>query len=606
MLETLMKNALRKLIFRVKLMFNLFLKHRSRYINDKNFLIVASILVGLSAGLAAVILKSLVHAIKHFCESGFEAKYENYLFLVFPLVGILLSALYIRLFHYRIRFDKGLSSIIYAINKEGAKIERHKTFSHVVTSALTVGFGGSVGLEAPIAVTGSAIGSNAGRDLLVTRAERTLLTAAGAAAGIAAVFNSPIAGVIFAFEVLLTGVSIPAFIPLLMASATGAVVAKFFRSENMFTIVTDGWRIQNLPFYLVLAAICGLYSVYMMRTSIRIEQAFKKWNALFPKAIAGGVILGLFIFLFPPLYGEGYGIIDQLLVADQTAIFNQSLFYKYAGQLWFVIAFASAVLLLKIVAASITIGAGGNGGIFGPSLFSGALLGFIFVKLMLVFGITDLSIQNFVAAAMAGLISGVLHAPLTAIFLIAEITGGYALIVPLMLVSSVSYFITRYFEKYSIYTKRLIERGLITFDKDKELLSRVDLNKIIDNDYIKLSPEQTLRELVQIIPKSERNLFAVVDENNHLLGILAIDDVREVMFKQELYDKLKVKRLMNIPSFTANLNSDVVELVNKFDEYNVWKIPVVDEEGVYYGFVSKTNVLNQYREKLMNDNSNNE
>ena len=584
-----------------KLAFYQFLKNRNRYINDKTFLIVASLLVGISAGIAAVILKTMVLVIQHFCESGFDVKFENYLYLIFPLVGIVLSAIYIRLFHYKKVFDKGLSSIIFAINKKGSNVERHKTFSHIITSAVTVGFGGSVGLEAPVAVTGSAIGANAGKDLLVTKAERTLLLAAGAAAGIAAVFNSPIAGVIFAFEVLLTEVSIPAFIPLLMASASGAVVAKFFHSEPLFNLVTDGWRIHSIPYYTLLAMICGLLSVYMMRMTIRTESAFKRIKALFPKAILGGVLLGLLIFIFPPLYGEGYGLINKLMNADQGNLFDRSLFYAYRDNVWVVIGFSTAILLIKVFASAITVGSGGNGGIFGPSLFVGALLGFIFVKTLGALGIVDLRMQNFVAAGMAGLVSGVLHAPLTAIFLIAEITGGYALIVPLMLVSSGSFFITRYFEKYSIYTKNLIERGFITFDKDKDLLSRVDIRSIIQTDFTTLSPNQTLGELVGIITTSKRNIFVVLDEQNHLLGIITLDDIREIMFNQTEYNRLRVKKLMSIPRYTVLPNADVNELIEKFDEYNIWKIPVVDEEGAYLGFVSKTSVLDQYREKLITE-----
>lgn len=584
-----------------KLAFYQFIKNRSRYINDKNFLIVASLLVGISSGLAAVVLKSLVHSIHQFCESGFDVKYENYLYLIFPLVGILLSATYIRVFHYKKVFDKGLSSIIYAISRKGSYVEPHKTFSHIITSAFTTGFGGSVGLEAPIAVTGSAIGANAGKDLLVTKPERTLLLASGAAAGIAAIFNSPIAGVIFAFEVLLTEVSIPAFIPLLMASAAGAVISRLFHSENLFDLVTDGWRIQSIPYYTLLAILCGLFSVYMMRMTINIEGWFKPMKRPFPKAILGGVIIGLIIFVFPPLYGEGYGVINKLMVGDHGSLFDRSLFYDYRNNAWFIIIFAICILLLKVFAASITIGSGGNGGIFGPSLFAGALLGFIFVKTFSLVGINDLRMQNFVAVAMCGLISGVLHAPLTAIFLIAEITGGYALIVPLMLVSSGSYFITRYFEKYSIYTKSLIERGFITFDKDKDLLSRVQLDRIVERDFVQLSPDQTLRELVSEITHCRRNIFAVVDNSNTLRGIITLDDIREVMFRHEEYDRVKVKKLMTIPRVTVKLNDDVSVLMRKFDEYNVWNIPVVDEQGKYLGFVSKTGVLNQYREKLITE-----
>jgi chloride channel protein, CIC family len=584
-----------------KLAFYQFVKNRGRYINDKNFLIVASLLVGISAGLAAVVLKTLVHAIHQFCEGGFDVKYENYLYLVFPLVGILLSATYIRLFHYKKVFDKGLTSIIYAISRKNSYVEPHKAFSHIITAAFTTGFGGSVGLEAPIAVTGSAIGANAGKDLLVTRPERTLLLASGAAAGIAAIFNSPIAGVIFAFEVLLTEVSIPAFIPLLMASAAGAVVSRIFHSENLFNLVTDGWRLQSIPYYTALAIMCGLFSAYMVRMTIRIESWFKPFKKPFPKAIVGGILIGLIIFVFPPLYGEGYGVINKLMVGDHGSLFDRSLFYDYRNNAWFIIGFAIFILMIKVFAATITIGAGGNGGIFGPSLFAGALLGFIFVKTIGVLGIADLRMQNFVAVAMCGLISGVLHAPLTAIFLIAEITGGYALIVPLMLVSAVSYFITRYFEKYSIYTKTLIERGFITFDKDKDLLSRVQLQEIIENDFGRLFPEQTLRELVNEITRCHRNLFAVVDNSGMLRGIITLDDIREVMFRHEEYDRIKVKKLMTIPRVTVRQDEDVESLMRKFDEYNVWNIPVVDEQGKYLGFVSKTGILNQYREKLITE-----
>jgi CIC family chloride channel protein len=348
-----------------------------------------------------------------------------------------------------------------------------------------------------------------------------------------------------------------------MASASGAVVAKFFHSEPLFNLFTDGWRIHSIPYYTLLAMICGLLSVYMMRMTIRTESAFKRIKTLFPKAILGGILLGLLIFIFPPLYGEGYGLINKLMNADQGNLFDRSLFYVYRDNVWVVIGFSTAILLIKVFASAITVGSGGNGGIIGPSLFVGALLGFIFVKTLGALGIVDLRMQNFVAAGMAGLVSGVLHAPLTAIFLIAEITGGYALIVPLMLVSSGSYFITRYFEKYSIYTKNLIERGFITFDKDKDLLSRVDIRSIIQTDFTTLSPNQTLGELVGIISTSKRNIFVVLDGKNHLLGIITLDDIREIMFNQTEYNRIKVKKLMSIPRYTVLPNADVNELIEQ-------------------------------------------
>lgn len=590
---------LKRFKINIKLLFFQFIKHRNKYISDKNFLIIASLIVGVLAGLAAVSLKTIVHAIQHLCEGAFDVKYQNYLYLFFPLVGILLSVLYLRIFHYKTVFDKGLSSIIYAISKKASNIESHKMYSHVFTSALTVGFGGSVGLEAPIAVTGSAIGSNTGKEFLVSKQERTLLLAAGAAAGIAAVFNSPIAGVIFAFEVLLTEVSIPAFIPLLMASAAGAVVSKLFYTEHLFFLTTSGWSMRAIPYYLALGLVCGLLSVYMMRCTIYTESVFHRYKRLFPKAIAGGIIISVLIFLFPPLYGEGYGVIGKLMSGESSTIVEHSLFYHLKDEIWFLVIYAIAIILIKVFAAAITVGSGGNGGIFGPSLFNGALCGFAFAEIVNATGLTKLNQQNFVAVAMCGLISGVLHAPLTAIFLIAEITGGYSLFVPLMLVSATSYFMTRAFEKHSIYTKTLVERGFITLDKDKDLLDQVELKAVIEKDFVTLNPQDTLRELVKTISSSKRNIFPVVDRHQHLRGVILLDDVREMMFREDLYDSVKMLDLLSIPPFIAHLDDDVSMLMSRFEELNIWNIPVVDEKDEYLGFISKTGVLNKYRQKLI-------
>ncbi len=555
--------------------------------------------VGLLAGIAAVILKAFVHFLHHTLESGFNVRYENYFYLIYPLIGILLSVLYVKIFHKKIVFDKGLSSIIYAINKKFSNIELHKTYSHVITSALTVGFGGSAGLEAPIAVTGSALGSNTAKNLLMSKADRTLLLASGAAAGVSAIFDSPIAGVVFAFEVLLTEVSIPAFIPLLIASATGAVVSKLFSSGKIFYLATDSWNIEAIPFYVVLGGLCGFLSVYMIRSTLGMESFLNKRKNPYTKAIAGGVALGVLIFIFPPLYGEGYGITNKLMAGDYKSLFNNSLFFKYQDSTLFLLGFTAVIILVKVFAASITVGSGGNGGIFGPSLFTGSLLGFWFAHGVNYTRITVLNEQNFIAVAMGGLISGVLHAPLTGIFLIAEITGGYILFIPLMIVSAMSYFIVRYFEPNSIYTKTLIERGYIILDKDSALLSELSISSVVENDFSTLAPRQTLRELVATVSASTRNIFPVVDKHNKLVGIITMDDIRDVMFKQNLYDKIRVNELMSIPKITVSVNQKMEEVMKYFEEYEVWYIPVMDEEEQYVGFLSKTVVLHQYRERLI-------
>lgn len=589
----------KKIRIHTKLLIYQFTRQRHKYISDKNFLIIAAIWVGLLAGIAAVILKTFVHFLQHTLESGFNVRYENYFYLIYPLVGILLSVIYVKFFHKKVVFDKGLSSIIYAINKKFSNIELHKTYSHVITSALTVGFGGSAGLEAPIAVTGSALGSNTAKNLLMSKADRTLLLASGAAAGISAIFDSPIAGVVFAFEVLLSEVSIPAFIPLLIASATGAVVSKIFSSGKIFFLVTDSWNIEAIPFYVLLGGLCGFVSVYMMRSTLGMESFLNKRKNPYTKAIAGGIALGVLIFIFPPLYGEGYGISNKLMAGDYKSLFNNSLFFKYQDNTLFLLGFTAVMILVKVFAAAITVGSGGNGGIFGPALFTGSLLGFWFSHGVNYTRITFLNEQNFIAVAMGGLISGVLHAPLTGIFLIAEITGGYVLFIPLMIVSAMSYFITRYFEPNSIYTKTLIERGFLILDKDTALLSDMSINSVVENDFSTLGPRQTLRELVATVSASTRNIFPVVDKHNKLEGIITMDDIRDVMFKQNLYDKIRVNELMSIPKITVNQTEKMEVVMKYFEEYEVWYIPVLDEEAQYVGFISKTVVLHQYRERLI-------
>jgi len=593
-----MKEMFKSLRIHIKIIVNRFARTRHEYMSDKNFLIIAAIWVGTLSGLAAVVLKTFVHELKNILDSGFNIQYENYLYLVTPLIGIVLCVFFVRTFFKKRKFDKGLSSIIFSISRKNANVEKHKSFSHIITSALTVGLGGSVGLEAPIAITGSAIGSNTAKDLLMGKQHRTLLLASGAAAGISAIFNSPIAGVIFAFEVLLTEVGIPAFIPLLIASATGAVVSKIFGAHQIFYLTTSEWDISALPFYLLLGVLCGVVSAYMIRTTLGIEHYFNQRTQPYHKAMIGGLMIGVLLFLFPPLYGEGYVVINQILSGNYGSLLDRSLFYQYNTNTWFLLAFACLIVLLKVVASALTVGSGGNGGIFGPSLFTGAVLGLVFAGTVNQLGWVQLNTVNFVAVAMAGVISGVLHAPLTGIFLIAEITGGYMLFIPLMLVSAVSYFITRYFEPNSIYKKTLIERGMLTTDKDQEVLNELMVSVVIEKDFVLLSPDQTLHDLIKAIEHSKRNIFPIVDAKGKLHGIVLMDEIRDVMFRTELYDTTKVDELMVLPPATIDIDTPMEDVIDLFETKSIWHLPVL-ENGKYLGMVSKSGVLQYYRKQLI-------
>jgi chloride channel protein, CIC family len=566
-------------------------------IGIKNLLIILSILIGIVAALLAILLKLFVHNIHELLQYNFEKRYQNYLYFLYPLAGILLTILYIKRFRNGV-LVKGLSNIVFSIYKRSGSMAAHKMYSHLFTSALTVGFGGSVGLEAPIVITGSATGSNIARLFKLNHREKVLMVACGASAGIAAIFNCPIAGVIFSFEVLLGEVRIPAFIPLIIASATATVVSKVLYGGQLFFLVTKGWEISALPFYMLLGIACGLISAYMINLNSHVESLFRSSKKTFQKALVGGLLLGLMIFLFPPLFGEGYSSIEQLLKGEPKELLDKSLFYGLKSE-WLFILYIALIILLKIIASSVTIGAGGNGGIFAPSLFTGALTGFFVSHSVNVTGLAKLNETNFVAVGMAGVLSGVVHAPLTAIFLIAEITGGYVLFVPLMLVSAIAYFIGKYFEPYSVYTKELAKKGKWSnHDKDFYILNQIKLNDLIEKDFTVVKKDYTLGQLIQVISNSKRNLFPVLDENGRLQGIILLDNIREIMFSRELYDSMRVADLMTHAPTVIDINESMKEVMRKFEYFEVWNLPVV-KSGKYLGFVSKSRIFNLYRNHLV-------
>ncbi|MGL5891137.1 MAG: chloride channel protein [Bacteroidia bacterium] len=575
---------------------------RTKHISNRNFVIVASLLVGLVAGIAAVVLKNAVHGIQYLLELLRQASGNTYLYFIFPLIGIVLTVFYVQRFRGG-KLGRGIANILYTIVKKSSNVERDKVYSHVITSALTVGFGGSAGLEAPIVVTGAAIGSNTGRDLRMNYKERTVLLAAGAAAGIAAVFNTPIAGVIFAVEVILMEIAIPSFIPLLIAAATAAVLSNFLQSERLFFLITKGWEFKAIPFYILLGVLMGFVSVYISRLTLRIESFFRNKKQIWRKAIFGGLGLGILIFMLPPLYGEGYRIIENLLEGNYSILVSGSWYKDFISSEWMIVIIGVLLVFIKVIATSLTIGSGGNGGIFAPSLFTGGITGFVFAYFFNLTGIAELTVPNFIVAGMAGALSGVVHAPMTSIFLIAEVTGGYALFVPLMIVSAFSYFISRYFEPYSIYTKRLAARGLLlTQNKDKGVLARMRLKKMIETDFVPVHANDTLGRLVDTFANSKRNMFPVLDENDILIGIIQLENIREIMFQTERYDTTLVSDLMTRPELTIDINESMVDVMRKFEQHNTWNIPVI-EDGKYVGFISKSTLLTQYRSKIAKQDS---
>lgn len=558
-------------------------------------------LVGITAGLAAVLLKTMVHYIHLGIVHDYHIRFQYYLYLIFPLVGILLTVVIVKRF-LNGKLGKGTANILHAIVRKSAFLPKDQTYSHILTSAVTVGFGGSAGLESPIVTTGSAIGSNYGKTYHLPYKDRVLLLACGASAGIAAAFNSPIAGVLFALEVLLLDVTISAFLPLIIAAAVGTLCSKIILKEGFLLSFSlqEPFDFHNVPFYIILGVLAGLVSVYYTRTFVRIEKLFGvNKQKIYQKAIVGGLILALLIFLFPPLFGEGYESIKVLSGTEAQELLSRSILSKLGNNDWFVLFFIGAVMFIKVVAASITINSGGNGGNFAPSLFVGAYLGYFFSRFINLLGISALPISNFTIVAMAGILTGVFHAPLTGIFLIAEITGGYELMVPLMIVSAISYLVVKYFEPLSMDEKKLLKKGhVITQNKDKTILSSLKMDKLIETDFQKIQPEATLRELTDIVAHSTRNIFPVVNTENNLVGIIYLDNIREIMFKSDLYDTLLVERLMINPTVLVSPNEHMHSVMKKFDSTGSWNLPVV-EDGQYVGFVSKSSLLTKYRSRLI-------
>ncbi|MDX1629312.1 MAG: chloride channel protein [Fulvivirga sp.] len=577
-----------------------FLIWRMKHISNKNFVLILGGIIGIFAGFAAVLLKETVHFLQHSLTSGFDIEYANYFYIGFPLIGILITVMLSRLVLREIP-GHGITQILYDISKKSSIIRRTRMFSRMITSAITVGFGGSVGLEAPIVVTGSAIGSNVGRFVHLDYRKRTLLIGCGAAGAISAIFNSPVAGVIFSLEVILADVTIAMFIPLLIASVAGSLVSLSLLGDDvLFSFrLTDEFTAADTPFYLLLGITCGLVSVYFTRVTYKVESWIKKVRPLLGRALTGGVLLGLIIFVFPPIYGEGYNTIKLLLAGNAEQMLNTTLFFEKTTNVYLFFAFVFGVILIKPFASALTLGAGGSGGIFAPSLFMGGVTGFFFAAVLNVLAWENVSTSNFTLVGMCGVMSGVLHAPLTAIFLIAEITSGYELFVPLMLVSAIAFSTNSFFEKHSLYTKHLIERGdLIQYDKDRQVLSLINLDKIVEKDLLTIHPEARLGELVDLVKKSKRNIFPVINDEHELVGVVTLDDIRDIMFEKKYQEETQIRSLMQSPPAFVSPHENMQSVMNKFELTGAWNLPVLDN-GKYIGFLSKSRIFNTYRKKLM-------
>ncbi|CAG0992801.1 H(+)/Cl(-) exchange transporter ClcA [Flavobacteriales bacterium] len=580
-----------------------FLKWRLRYIKDREFIFILSILVGLIAGIAAVIIKNAVHFTQFLLTGFFVKEYQNFPYFFYPIVGILIALLFAR-FVIRQKLGHGIPNTLYAISKRKSIIPPFAMYASIVTSAFTVGFGGSVGLEGPTVATGSALGSNIAKFLRLNYKATTLLLACGAAGAISGIFNSPIAAIIFCIEVFMLDLTMSSLIPLLIASATAGLTSRLILGENvLFNITTHhAFQIQNIPFYILLGIFTGLLSVYFVKVYWKMENVFDRISNQYFKLVVFGSLLGVLIFLIPPLYGEGYDVINKLINGNYSDIVDNSIFYQFKENTPVLLLLLFGIVLLKVVASSLTFGAGGVGGIFAPSLFTGATAGFVFSKAINHWGHLQLPVSNFTLVGMAGLIAGVLHAPLTGLFLIAEVTGSYSLMIPLMITVAISYFTVNYFEPHSIYTKHLAKRGeLITHNKDQAVLTLMNVRSEIETDFLPVKVSDSLGDLIKTISRSKRNIFPVLD-NEKLVGIIQLDDVRDIMFNPDNYNKYWVENLMTFPPAIVYSDENMEQVMQKFQETEAWSLPVV-ENGRYIGFVSKAKLFNAYR-RVLKDFSN--
>lgn len=575
-----------------------------KHLSDKAMVLVLSVLIGVLGAAAAIIIKNLLHFTTRLLSQAFSVTDINYLYLIFPPIGILLTLLFVRRV-VRDNLSHGVSIVLKSICKSDGKLRLHNVYSSMVASAITVGFGGSVGLEAPIVLTGSAIGSNVARFFHLNTRQTTLLLACGSTAAMAAIFKAPIAALVFTFEVLMLDLTGSAILPLLLSAATGTVMSIFFLGQDVMFVIgaTQGFSVVNIPFYIILGILCGFVSVYFLRTSRWIEKQMRKIKKVYVRAIIGSLALCLLIYIFPAFYGEGYSNVNDLLHGQWISVFNNSPLRGLMGKEGFLILAIIGIILLKVFATTFTTTAGGVGGVFAPTLFIGAFVGFLVAHTAQIFLHVDLPYVNFILAGMAGVMTGVMQAPLTAMFLIAESSTGYTLLIPLMVTAACSYLCVNPFEKYSVYTQPLAEKdNLRTHNKDKYALRKLPWQQTIDTNILTVPIHSTLRTYTEVIARCKRNLFVVIDENNLFSGLLVMDDHREVIFKPELYDQIRVEDLMIEPEEFIYEDDTAAIVLEKLKRTGNFNMPVITRDRKYIGFVSKAKFLSEYQ-TFIADNS---
>lgn len=573
-------------------------RYVKQHFGISNTVFLLSIFTGIFGATAAIIIKNLLHFTTGLLSSAFPDAQLNYLYLAFPFIGIVLTMLFVT----RVVKDDlshGVSIVLKSMSKSKGKLRVHNMYSSMVASSITVGFGGSVGLEAPIVLTGSAVGSNLAQFFNLSPKYTRLLLACGSTAAVASIFTAPITGIVFALEVLMLDLTAFAILPLLVSAATGTVLSILFMGENvMFNVpYIDSFVIGNIPYYIILGLLLGGASIFFMRMMRFVEKKFKKIKNKWIKALIGGALLGGLIFLFPVFYGEGYESINMLITGEHEQLFRNSPLYSLMDYRLLFFLGIVAIILFKVFASAFTTASGGVGGVFAPSLFVGAFVGFLLAEFLNTYLGLELPVVNFILAGMAGLLTGIMHAPLTGIFLIAEASTGYNLLIPLMVTSSISFIVTKKFEKYSVYTRPLAETGdLKTHNKDKFAIQKVDWKRLIDRNISTISINANLREYTNCIAKSKRNIFVVLDDNKHFAGLLVMDDHRDILFKQELYDNTYAKDLMRQPGVFVYDTDNGEDIIKKFKETNNFNMPVVTLDGDYLGFLSKAKFLTAYKE----------
>jgi CIC family chloride channel protein len=576
---------------------NRFLKWRLRHISNRQFIMFLSIVIGIASGLGAVAIKNSVHFINHIVRDTIQSGGPGYLYIISPLVGVLLTILFIK-YILRMPVRHGIPNVLYALSKQAGRIRRHNMFSSIVTSSLTVGFGGSVGLEGPTVSTGAAIGSNIGRLFHLNYRQITLLLGCASAAAMSAIFKAPIAGIVFALEVIMLDLTLSAIVPLLMASASGVMTSYLFLGQEVLypvNIIPSAFDVGDLIFYILLGIVTGLVAAYFTRAYLYVEHLFERMKSATTRLLTGGIGLGILLFFFPSLYGEGYMVINRALSGDASFLFEQTLFSGMTDSWPILVILLMAIIALKVIAASLTFGSGGVGGIFAPTLFMGANTGLLFAIVVNQLDIHQVSQVNFAMVGMAGLIAGVLQAPLTGLFLIADISGGYELFLPLMITAAISFATAKTFAKNSVYTHQLARRKeLLTHDKDQVALALMDVSKLIETDFSIIPPDANLGDLVKVIKGAHRNLFPVVNQKGELQGMVKMDDIRHLIFNPELYETTKVRDIMYMPQYFISPDDTMEDLVGLFRSSGRFNIAVIDK-GKYLGFISRGNAFTAYR-----------